>query len=116
MIRKIMQAEPIAGLLEKEEMPGLAVSESADVNAYIRDRAKTTFHPIGTCRMGMDDEAVVYPDLRVRGGRESVDYRRLEHAGSHQRQHERCLHDDRGEARQASGRPKNLTSIQEPRL
>jgi len=34
---------------------------------FVRARAETVYHPIGTCRMGNDDAAVVDPQLRVRG-------------------------------------------------
>ncbi|MCG5219847.1 GMC family oxidoreductase N-terminal domain-containing protein [Streptosporangium sp. KLBMP 9127] len=34
---------------------------------WIRERSETLYHPVGTCRMGTDDAAVVDPDLRVRG-------------------------------------------------
>jgi choline dehydrogenase-like flavoprotein len=35
--------------------------------AYIRAKAETVYHPVGTCRMGSDDDAVVDPQLRVHG-------------------------------------------------
>ncbi len=38
-----------------------------DLRAYLRRHTYTTFHPVGTCRMGSDAEAVVDTDLRVRG-------------------------------------------------
>jgi choline dehydrogenase len=38
-----------------------------DVVAHIRRNAQTLYHPVGTCRMGADDDAVVDPELRVRG-------------------------------------------------
>ena len=34
---------------------------------FIREQAETLYHPVGTCRMGPDPEAVVDPQLRVRG-------------------------------------------------
>ena len=38
-----------------------------DLRAYIRRHTYTTFHPVGTCRMGADAEAVVDTELSVRG-------------------------------------------------
>ena len=43
------------------------VRARADYEAYIRDRARSGYHPVGTCKMGVDDMAVVDPQLRVRG-------------------------------------------------
>ncbi|MFJ4292752.1 GMC family oxidoreductase [Cupriavidus sp. NPDC089707] len=42
-------------------------SDDADVRDMIRAHADTIYHPVGTCRMGMDAMAVVDPQLRVRG-------------------------------------------------
>ena len=41
--------------------------DDAALDAYIRGNAETIYHPVGTCRMGVDDEAVVDSRLRVRG-------------------------------------------------
>jgi choline dehydrogenase len=38
-----------------------------DLRAFVHRTADTIFHPVGTCRMGADDRAVVDPQLRVRG-------------------------------------------------
>ena len=51
----------------RELSPGGDVRRDADVEAWIRRTADTMFHPVGTCRMGADDGAVVDGELRVRG-------------------------------------------------
>ena len=35
--------------------------------SWVRHNAETTYHPVGTCRMGTDPAAVVDPELRVHG-------------------------------------------------
>ncbi len=34
---------------------------------FVRENAELLYHPVGTCRMGSDDRAVVGPDLKVNG-------------------------------------------------
>ena len=41
--------------------------DEAGLAAFVRDRAESVYHPVGTCRMGEDDASVVDPALRVRG-------------------------------------------------
>ena len=41
--------------------------DDATLATFIREHAQTAFHPVGTCRMGSDDAAVVDCELRVRG-------------------------------------------------
>jgi choline dehydrogenase len=67
MVRKIMSQEPIAKLIEREEIPGAEIATAADLETHVRGHTTISLHPVGTCRMGVDDEAVVGPDLRVRG-------------------------------------------------
>ena len=39
----------------------------ADWETHIRARADTIYHPVGTCKMGVDEMAVVDPQLKVHG-------------------------------------------------
>ncbi len=41
--------------------------DDAGLEAFVRAKAETVYHPVGTCRMGSDDASVVDPWLRVRG-------------------------------------------------
>lgn len=50
-----------------EFFPGIDVESDDDLTAYIKRSISTWFHPVGTCRMGIDDDAVVDPKLAVRG-------------------------------------------------
>ena len=43
------------------------MKSDADIRAFIRNRAETLYHPVGTCKMGVDPMAVVDPGLRVHG-------------------------------------------------
>ena len=64
--RRIMHA-PALDPYRQREMFLENADNDADLLAYIRSRADTIYHPVGTCRMGSDDGAVVDPQLRVRG-------------------------------------------------
>jgi choline dehydrogenase-like flavoprotein len=43
------------------------IQSDEDIKQAIRERADTIYHPVGTCRMGSDERAVVDTQLRVRG-------------------------------------------------
>ncbi|MFZ1392584.1 MAG: choline dehydrogenase [Dokdonella sp.] len=47
--------------------PDIDIADDRAVEAFIRRKAETVYHPVGTCRMGNDDGAVVDSELRVRG-------------------------------------------------
>lgn len=51
----------------RQVWPGDAARSRDSLIAAMRDWAETIYHPVGTCRMGSDDRAVLDPDLRVRG-------------------------------------------------
>ena len=43
------------------------VETDGQIRDVLRNRCDTLYHPVGTCKMGTDDRAVVDPELRVRG-------------------------------------------------
>jgi choline dehydrogenase len=51
----------------EEVFPGVAARSDAELAHVIRRKAETIYHPVGTCRMGADEDSVVDPELRVRG-------------------------------------------------
>lgn len=65
--RRVFQAPALRDLLEPELAPGLEVTSDADLADYARRVVTTMWHPVGTCRMGKDDAAVVDAELRVKG-------------------------------------------------
>jgi choline dehydrogenase len=67
LIREAMAAKSMFGGVEVEVSPGPGYSTRADLAKEVLNRATTVYHPVGTCRMGVDERAVVDPQLRVRG-------------------------------------------------
>jgi choline dehydrogenase len=65
--RAILAQPAFAPYRGEEILPGDDVRAEADLVAFIRRKAETIYHPVGTCRMGTDETAVVDPQLRVRG-------------------------------------------------
>ena len=65
--RDIFAAAPLDAFRGAEIFPGESVRSDDEIVAYIRRKAETVYHPVGTCRMGADDDAVVDSQLRVRG-------------------------------------------------
>ena len=66
MIRETMNHHSIARHVKGEYEPGPAYSGDR-LTQEIRNRATTVYHPVGSCRMGVDERAVVDPELQVRG-------------------------------------------------
>ena len=52
-----------------EVHPGSAIDSNEEIEAYVKKHAGTMYHPVGTCRMGAEDDpdAVLDPEMRVRG-------------------------------------------------
>jgi choline dehydrogenase len=51
----------------KELAPGTDCVSDEDIDAFIRQKVESAYHPCGTCRMGSDAQAVVSPECRVNG-------------------------------------------------
>lgn len=67
LTRHIVAQAPLARYAPEEIKPGPALQSDADLIRAAGDIATTIFHPVGTCRMGADEDAVVDCRLRVRG-------------------------------------------------
>ena len=65
--REIMMQSAFGKYVRKEHFPGDRVSTQADFEGYARQYGRTSYHPVGACRMGNDKMAVVDPNLRVHG-------------------------------------------------
>ena len=67
LTRRIAAAEALARFEPEEFLPGAEVRSDAEMAQAAGDIGTTIFHPVGTCRMGAGEEAVVDDRLRVRG-------------------------------------------------
>jgi len=67
LARQLCDTPAFARYKATEVRPGRSARSDADLKAYLRQAAGTVHHPVGSCRMGIDANAVVDPALRVRG-------------------------------------------------
>jgi choline dehydrogenase len=67
LTRRIVGSEALTPFEPEEFMPGPHVQSDEDLAKAAGDIGTTIFHPVGTCKMGVDDLAVVDSRLRVRG-------------------------------------------------
>ena len=65
--RRLMEAPAMAWLGPEEVAPGQKAQSDAELLDFVARNAETTYHPVGTCKMGTDPMAVVDDQLRVRG-------------------------------------------------
>lgn len=65
--RRIAEQPSLLPLIKRETRPGIEVHDDTGLLEYIRESGQTSWHPIGTCKMGTDPMAVVGPDLKVHG-------------------------------------------------
>jgi choline dehydrogenase len=65
--RRLFKSRAFDAYRGDELFPGDNDDSDAAISAFLRRKAETVYHPVGTCRMGLDALAVVDPTLRVRG-------------------------------------------------
>jgi choline dehydrogenase len=65
--RAVMTAPAMAHLMVTEIAPGASHTTDNQILDWVRNAAETTYHPVGTCKMGSDTTAVVDAQLRVHG-------------------------------------------------
>jgi choline dehydrogenase len=62
-----VQSGPLAKHVDRPFLPDKAVPSETDLVEHVRRETQTLYHPVGTCAMGSGEQAVVDPELRVRG-------------------------------------------------
>ena len=66
--REVIKTKPLSDIIKKEILPGEKVKNRNDLIDHCKRTVKTTWHPTGTCKMGIekDELSVVTPDLKVK--------------------------------------------------
>jgi choline dehydrogenase len=67
LIRKIAAMPPLSDMIVAAKMPDASITSDTELDAFIRGNSQSIYHPVGTCRMGTDNMAVVDARLRVHG-------------------------------------------------
>jgi len=65
--RRIAEAGPLHDYISDEYRPGKKLESDAELLQFAREYGATIFHPVGSCRMGNDPQAVVDHRLKVHG-------------------------------------------------
>ena len=103
MVREIMGGAAFGGSVKEELHPGASL-KGQELRDAILNRATSVYHGVGTCRMGVDELAVVEPRPQGPRHRGAARLRRLDHAVDHRRQHQRTGdHDRRARRRLRAG-------------
>ncbi|MBM3529951.1 MAG: choline dehydrogenase [Alphaproteobacteria bacterium] len=67
LARRLGQTPPISDYVKAEVAPGSGAESDDELIDFARRTGVSLFHPVGTCKMGLNDDAVVDARLRVRG-------------------------------------------------
>lgn len=67
LARRVLSTAPLRDFVDGFLEPSLSAGDDVALAEFVRTRAETLYHPVGTCRMGDDEGAVVDAALRVRG-------------------------------------------------
>lgn len=67
LTQSLVAQEPLASTARKRILPEKDCHNDADIIEELRNHSDTIYHPVGTCKMGTGDDAVVSPDLKVKG-------------------------------------------------
>lgn len=67
MVRNILAQDAMKPYNGPEYAPGVDVQSDDEIDAWLREKAETIYHPVGTAKMGTDDKAVVDARCRVHG-------------------------------------------------
>ena len=65
--RRLMATSAMDELIGAEMQPGKVIETDEDLLQFMRDKAETAYHPVGTCKMGSDPMSVVNNELKVHG-------------------------------------------------
>ena len=65
--QELAEAPALRDYTDRPYQPAQPLRSESEIVSFCRRHATTIFHPVGTCRMGSDADAVVDPELRVRG-------------------------------------------------
>ena len=66
-IRQLMTSKPMKKFCGKEIQPGKEYKSDKELLNFIRENSETAYHPVGTCKMGIDEFSVVNNELKVYG-------------------------------------------------
>lgn len=67
LARRLAAQPALSTFIQNEQRPGPDIDKDEEILDFIRQNSNTSYHPIGSCRMGVDAKAVVDPTLKVKG-------------------------------------------------